>query len=67
MIKRNYQDLDKYLKENEALVIFGPRRVGKTTLVERYLSKTKYKYKFGVGDNYEIQSIFSEQKLSLIK
>jgi len=36
-IFRIYQDLGQYLKPNKALIILGPRQVGKTTLMEDYL------------------------------
>jgi len=44
MIKRYYSDkLDELIKGNKVLVIYGPRRVGKTTLLGDFLKKTKLK------------------------
>ena len=34
---------------NKVLVIYGPRRVGKTTLLQNYLKQTTLKYKLDFG------------------
>ena len=51
MFKRAYEPLDDYLQANKVLVIYGPKRVGKTTILQSFLSKTSYKYKLDSGDN----------------
>ena len=61
MIKRVYDALDKYIKANKALIIYGPRRVGKTTLLNNYLKKIKLKYKLDNGDNIKLQNILKSQ------
>ena len=66
MIKRFYHDLDKYLKPNHALIIFGPRQVGKTTLLRNYLSHTKLKYRLDSGDNIRIQNLLGSQDFDKI-
>lgn len=67
MISRIYDDLGKYLKKNKVLVLYGPRRVGKTTLLTNFLSKTKLKYRLDNGDDSSIQEILSSQSFQLIK
>jgi len=57
MLKRYYEKLDKFLKPNHVLIIFGPRQVGKTTLLENFLKKTSMKYKLDSGDNIRIQNL----------
>ncbi|HBX16199.1 MAG TPA: hypothetical protein DEF57_02745, partial [Candidatus Magasanikbacteria bacterium] len=66
LIPRFYQDLDKYLKPNEALIIFGPRQAGKTTLLKEFLSKTPLKYKLDSGDNIRTQQVLSSQDFKQI-
>lgn len=66
MIKRYYDDLEKQLKPNRALIIYGPRRVGKTTLLNNFLNKTNLKYKLDSGDNIKTQHILSSQDFSKI-
>jgi predicted AAA+ superfamily ATPase len=66
MISRLYDDLVKYLKPNRAVIIFGPRRVGKTTLLNNFLSKTKLRYRLDNGENLQVQEILSSQDFSQI-
>jgi len=66
MILRVFDKLEKYLKPQRAVVIFGPRRVGKTTLLNQYLSKTKLKYKLDNGENLQVQEILSSRDFSQI-
>ena len=66
-IPRYYNDLDKELRPNKVLVIYGPRQVGKTTLLQDYLSHTKLKYKLDTGDDIKTQNILSSSDVELIK
>ncbi|MDP1688773.1 MAG: ATP-binding protein [bacterium] len=66
-ILRYYKDLGKYLQPNKVLVLFGPRRVGKTTLLGDYLEKCHLRYKLDSGDNINIQETLSSQDFSRIK
>ncbi|MFC1504005.1 ATP-binding protein [Spirochaetota bacterium] len=67
MIKRYYDNLDDYLKQGKVLVIYGPRQVGKTTLLKEYLEKTAFKYKLDSGDNISIQNVLSSGNIKKIK
>lgn len=60
MIKRLF-DIQTLTKPGKALVIYGPRRVGKTTLLKDFLSRTKLKYKLDSGDNIRTREIFNSQ------
>lgn len=66
MFKRAYEPLDTLLMPNKVLVIYGPRRVGKTTLLQNYLSQTTLKYKLDSGDNIRTQQILSSQDFGQI-
>ena len=66
MIKRIYDNLDELLVPNKALIIYGARQVGKTTLLRNYLSKKAIKYRFDSGYNIQIQNILSSQDFSKI-
>jgi uncharacterized protein len=61
MYKRTYEPLDARLMPNKVMVIYGPRRVGKTTLLQNYLKQTTYKYKLDSGDNIRTHQILSSQ------
>jgi len=48
-------------------VIYGPRRVGKTTLLKAYLAGTSLKYRFAVGDDLPTQQVLSSLDVRLIR
>lgn len=62
MIKRAYAPLDRYLQPGKVLVLYGPRRVGKTTLLRDFLAHTSLKYKLDSGDNITTQQVLSSQE-----
>jgi predicted AAA+ superfamily ATPase len=66
MYKRAYEPLDARLMPNKVLVIYGPRRVGKTTLLQNYLKQTTLKFKLDSGDNIRTQQILSSQDFGQI-
>ncbi len=49
------------------MVIYGPRRAGKTTLVKSYLEKSPFKYKLDSGDNLRTREIIGSEDIPLIK
>lgn len=65
MLKRNYEISD-LIRPNKVLVIYGPRRVGKTTLLEEFLQKTTLRYKYDSGDNIRTQNILGSQDFASI-
>lgn len=59
-IPRIYDNLlEKYLKPNKVVVVYGPRQIGKTTLLTNYLRTTKYKYRLDSGENIRVAEILS--------
>ncbi len=62
---RIYQ-LEKYLNPNKVLILYGPRQVGKTTLLNDFLQKSDYKYKLGNGDDIRVQELFSSRNFDAI-
>lgn len=66
MIQRVYEPLTNYLTPNKVLVIYGPRRVGKTTLLQNFLANTQFKYKLDSGDNILTQQLLSSQAFDQI-
>ncbi len=65
MLPRKYR-LEDHLKTNKVLVLYGPRQVGKTTLLDDFLNKTTLRYKSATGDNIKIQELFSSQNAEAI-
>ncbi|MEK9195266.1 MAG: ATP-binding protein [Patescibacteria group bacterium] len=66
-IPRFYQDLTPYLKPSNVLVIYGPRQVGKTTLIRDFLATHPGRYKLDSGDNIHIQTVLGSQDFDAIK
>ncbi len=65
--KRFYEELgDSLIKPGKVLVLYGPRRVGKTELVREMISSFKGKIYSGTGDNQELRSLLESQELSKI-
>lgn len=50
MIKRHIE-IKELVEKNKVLIIYGPRQVGKTTLVQSYLNTYRDKYIFKTGDD----------------
>ncbi len=66
-IHRRYQDLINFVHAGKALLIMGPRQVGKTTLLNDFLSTTTMKHKLITGDDLSVHKIMSSQILEDIK
>ncbi len=66
MIPRIYEPLADYLQPNKVLLIYGPRRVGKTTLLQNFLATTSLRYKLDSGDNIQTQLLLSSQDFGQI-
>jgi predicted AAA+ superfamily ATPase len=60
-------EIDKYIKLNKVLVIYGPRQVGKTTLIKKYLHNIKGSAIYKTGDDLVFANDFGQCSLNLIK
>ena len=65
-IKRRYDDLAHVMQDGRVLVIYGPRRVGKTTLVQRYLESQKLRTLSVTGDDVVVRNLLSGQDRTAI-
>ena len=65
-IPRIYQNLDTYLKPGKALIIYGPRQVGKTTLVKDFINTSNYKYRYDSGENILVKEVLSSANFNLL-
>lgn len=57
MFTRVYEPLEAHLRPGKVLVLYGPRRVGKTTLLQKTLQNIRLKYKLDSGDNLRTQQV----------
>ena len=65
MIKRIY-DISELIKPGKVLIIYGPRRVGKTTLLKEFIKSTALKYRLDSGDNIRVREILGSQDFKRI-
>lgn len=62
------QSLDDYLAPKRALIIYGPRRVGKTTLLNQWLDRQSDRRILSViGDDIRIREVFASESLDELK
>ena len=67
MITRIYDDLKNYIKPNQVLIIYGPRRVGKTVLLENFLAKSGLKYKLDNGGDLGVQETLGSKRVEILR
>jgi len=60
-------NLENNIQKNKVLIIYGARRVGKTTLLKNFLKATTLKYKLDNGDNIRLQELLQSQDFNRIK
>ncbi len=66
IIPRYVNNLSEVLTKGKVLIIYGPRRVGKTTLIQLLLEGVDLKYKVDSGDNIRIRNILGSEDFKLI-
>lgn len=59
--------MQKLLSPNKVVVIYGPRRCGKTTLLENFLKETKKKYLYASGEDINVQEYLGSQSILKLK
>ena len=68
MLHRFYLSIfDNLLQPNKVLVIYGPRQIGKTTLVREYLRRTSFKYRFHTGEDLRVQNLLGSRDLKALQ
>ncbi len=59
MIQR-YVGISENLKSGKVLILYGPRQVGKTTLVHEFLKKTTLRSRYVTGDDLQLANDLSK-------
>ena len=61
------KQFSKGLSQGKVTIVYGARRVGKTSLIERYWSEQKHLKRFvGTGDDIDLRNILGSERLSTI-
>ncbi len=65
--QKQLDNLVKLISPQKAVIILGPRRCGKTTLLEKFLKKFKDKYLSVTGDDISVREYLSSQSIAKLK
>ena len=65
--QRQLENLERLISPNKAVIIYGPRRCGKTTLLNKFLEKTKEKYLLVSGEDITVQRYLGSQSIPKLK
>lgn len=65
---KQLEHLEKLLSPQKVIVIYGPRRVGKTTLIDHFIkTKVNEQYLLINADDLTVQEALSSQKIEILK
>jgi predicted AAA+ superfamily ATPase len=67
MFDRIYKNLEEEFRKNRVLILYGPRRTGKTTLLTNYLKTCGKKYRLETGENVRIREILGSMDSTILK
>ena len=65
--QRQLKNLKKLLADNKVIIIYGPRRCGKTTLINKFLENTRRKYLLVNGEDINIQEYLGSRSLEKLR
>lgn len=67
ILQKQLGNVKKLLSPNKVVVLYGPRRSGKTTLIKKLLEGQKRKFLLVNGDDIAVQKYLSSQSLTKLK
>jgi len=65
--QKQLENLKKLVSPKKVAVIYGPRRCGKTTLINKFLENTKEKYVLASGDDITVREYLGSQSVAKLK
>lgn len=66
--QKQLEHLEKLLAPHKVVVVYGPRRCGKTTLIEKFIeTKVKEKHLLVTADDLTAREYLSSQRLEILK
>ncbi len=65
--QRQLKNLSRLLSPNKVIVIYGPRRCGKTTLLNKFLEGISKKYLFVSGEDLTVQNYLRSQSIQKLR
>lgn len=65
--QKQLENLRNLIKPNKVIIIYGPRRCGKTTLLKKFLEGIREKYLLVQGEDIFVQEYLSSQSIIKLK
>lgn len=65
--QKQLENLKRLIRPGKVIIIYGPRRVGKTTLLKKFLEGVKEKYLLVQGEDIFVQEYLSSQSIIKLK
>jgi predicted AAA+ superfamily ATPase len=65
--QRQLANLKKLVAPNKVVVVYGPRRTGKTTLLQHFIQGLSEPYHFLSGEDFFVQQVLSSQSIDKLK
>lgn len=65
--QKQLKKIESILTPNKAVIIYGPRRCGKTTLIQKFLEKNSERSLFVSGEDITVQSYLESQSIEKLK
>ncbi|MBI4689942.1 MAG: ATP-binding protein [Nitrospirae bacterium] len=65
--QKQLENLTKILQPNKVIVVYGPRRCGKTTLLGEFLKGIDSRYLFVSGEDIAVQNYLSSQSIDKLR
>ena len=65
--QKQLENLQKLIQPQKVVIIYGPRRCGKTTLLKKFLEGVKEKYLFVDGEDIFVREYLSSQSINKLK
>lgn len=65
--QKHLENLKNFIRPNKVIIIYGPRRCGKTTLLKKFLENTEEKYLFVNGEDIFVQEQLNSQSIIKLK
>lgn len=65
--QKHLENLGNFIRPNKVIIIYGPRRCGKTTLLKNFLKSVNEKYLFVNGEDIFVQEELNSQSIIKLK
>jgi hypothetical protein len=65
--RKHLDNIENFIQPNKVIILYGPRRTGKTTLIRKFLAQTKKTHLYLNGEDIFVQQELSSQSIEKLK